>query len=69
LEFSEKSGHAVVVECQSLWRFVFWDRAQYVVRVDLGGVALLATVFSQVGDPRQQRTGNRWGGYRRTPGE
>ena len=30
LEFSGERGHAVVVEFDKPWRFVFWDKAQYV---------------------------------------
>jgi hypothetical protein len=36
LEFSGKKGHAVVVDCDQAWRFVFWDKAQYVGCVDVG---------------------------------
>lgn len=36
LEFSGKQGHAVIVECDQDWRFVFWDKAQYVGCVDVG---------------------------------
>jgi hypothetical protein len=36
LEFSGKQGHAVVVDCDKPWRFVFWDKAQYVGCVDVG---------------------------------
>ncbi|MFW6308429.1 MAG: hypothetical protein ACOC1S_00265 [bacterium] len=36
LEFSHKSGHAVIVEFDRDWRFVFWDKAQYVGCVDVG---------------------------------
>ncbi len=36
LEFSGEKGHAVVVDCGKEWRFVFWDKAQYVGCIDLG---------------------------------
>ncbi len=36
LEFSGEKGHAVVVEFDKPWRFVFWDKAQYVGCLDLG---------------------------------
>jgi hypothetical protein len=36
LEFSGARGHAVVVEFDKPWRFVFWDKAQYIGCVDLG---------------------------------
>lgn len=36
LEFSGKKGHAVVVDFGKPWRFVFWDKAQYVGCVDVG---------------------------------
>ncbi len=37
LEFSGKTGHAVIVEFDDKpWRFVFWDKAQYVGCVDVG---------------------------------
>lgn len=36
LEFSGERGHAVVVEFDKPWRFVFWDKAQYVGCVDVG---------------------------------
>ncbi|MFW5972294.1 MAG: hypothetical protein ACOCRL_02280 [Bacillota bacterium] len=36
LEFSGEKGHAVVVEFDKSWRFVFWDKAQYVGCVDVG---------------------------------
>jgi hypothetical protein len=36
LEFSGERGHAVIVECEQPWRFVFWDKAQYVGCVDVG---------------------------------
>ncbi|MFW6035315.1 MAG: hypothetical protein ACOCRZ_03575 [Halothermotrichaceae bacterium] len=36
LEFSGEKGHAVIVDCDKPWRFVFWDKAQYVGCVDMG---------------------------------
>lgn len=36
LDFSGEKGHAVIVEFDKPWRFVFWDKAQYVGCVDVG---------------------------------
>lgn len=36
LEFSGKTGHAVVVEFDKSWRLIFWSKAQYVGCWDLG---------------------------------
>ncbi len=36
LEFSGELGHAIVVDCDKPWRFVFWDKAQYIGCVDVG---------------------------------
>lgn len=36
LTFSQRSGHAIIVESEHAWRYVFWEHAQYVGCVDLG---------------------------------
>ncbi len=36
LRFSDKVGHAIVVEFDKPWRLIFWSRAQYVGCWDLG---------------------------------
>lgn len=51
LEFSGEKGHAVVVDCGKPWRFVFWDKAQYVGCVDLGGGVWFTPEWCEVNSP------------------
>ena len=51
LEFSGEKGHAVVVECEKPWRFVFWDKAQYVGCVDLGEGVWFTPEWCEVNSP------------------
>lgn len=51
LEFSGQVGHAVVVECDQAWRFVFWDKAQYVGCVDLGGGVWFTSEWCETNSP------------------
>jgi len=51
LEFSGKSGHAVVVEFGKPWRFVFWDKAQYVGCVDLGEGVWFTSEWCETNSP------------------
>jgi len=54
LEFSGKRGHAVVVDCEKPWRFVFWDKAQYVGCVDLGGGVWFTSEWCETNSPNDQ---------------
>jgi hypothetical protein len=51
LEFSGKAGHAVVVECEKPWRFVFWDKAQYVGCLDLGDGVWFTSEWCETNSP------------------
>ena len=51
LEFSGKQGHAVVVDCDKPWRFVFWDKAQYVGCVDVGGGVWFTPEWCETNSP------------------
>jgi hypothetical protein len=51
LEFSGQGGHAVVVECDAQWRFVFRDKAQYVGCVDLGGGVWFTAEWCETNSP------------------
>ncbi len=51
LEFSGKQGHAVVVDCDKHWRFVFWDKAQYVGCVDVGGGVWFTPEWCETNSP------------------
>ena len=51
LEFSGKTGHAVVVDCDKPWRFVFWDKAQYVGCVDVGGGVWFTPEWCETNSP------------------
>ncbi len=51
LEFSGKSGHAVIVECEKPWRFVFWDKAQYVGCVDVGKGVWFTSEWCETNSP------------------
>ena len=51
LEFSGKTGHAVVVEFDMPWRFVFWDKAQYIGCVDMGQGAWFTSEWCETNSP------------------
>lgn len=51
LEFSGSQGHAVVVDCDKAWRFVFWDKAQYVGCVDLGNGVWFTPEWCETNSP------------------
>lgn len=51
VEFSGERGHAVVVECGQPWRFVFWDKAQYVGCVDLGNGVWFTPEWCEANSP------------------
>lgn len=51
LEFSGVTGHAVVVDCEQPWRFVFWDKAQYVGCVDLGHDVWFTSEWCETNSP------------------
>jgi hypothetical protein len=51
LEFSGEKGHAVVVDCDKPWRFVFWDRAQYVGCVDVGDGVWFTSEWCETNSP------------------
>lgn len=51
LEFSGERGHAVVVEFDKDWRFVFWDKAQYVGCVDLGDGVWFTSEWCETNSP------------------
>lgn len=54
LEFSGKKGHAVVVEFGKPWRFVFWDKAQYVGCIDLGDGVWFTSEWCETNSPNDQ---------------
>lgn len=51
LEFSGKEGHAVVVDCDQNWRFVFWDKAQYIGCVDVGEGVWFTSEWCETNSP------------------
>ncbi|MDW8101167.1 MAG: hypothetical protein RML36_16970 [Anaerolineae bacterium] len=51
LEFSGRRGHAVIVEFDKPWRFVFWDKAQYVGCVDLGRGVWFTSEWCETNSP------------------
>jgi hypothetical protein len=51
LEFSGKKGHAVVVEFGKPWRFVFWDKAQYIGCVDMGQGTWFTSEWCETNSP------------------
>ena len=51
LEYSGTVGHAVVVECGQPWRFVFWDKAQYVGCVDVGQGVWFTSEWGEANSP------------------
>jgi len=51
VEFSGERGHAVVVEFDKPWRYVFWDKAQYVGCVDLGGGVWFTPEWCETNSP------------------
>lgn len=51
LDFSGKKGHAVVVEFGKPWRFVFWDKAQYVGCVDVGDGVWFTSEWFETNSP------------------
>ncbi len=51
LEFSGKTGHAVVVEFGKPWRFVFWDKAQYIGCVDMGKGVWFTSEWCETNSP------------------
>jgi hypothetical protein len=51
LQFSGKQGHAVVVDCDKPWRFVFWDKAQYVGCVDVGNGVWFTPEWCETNSP------------------
>jgi len=51
LEFSGAKGHAIIVDCDKPWRFVFWDRAQYVGCVDLGKGVWFTSEWCETNSP------------------
>ncbi len=53
-EFSGARGHAVVVEFGKAWRFVFWDKAQYVGCVDLGNGVMFTPEWCEVNSPNDE---------------
>lgn len=51
LNFSGVSGHAVVVEFDKPWRFVFWDKAQYIGCVDVGEGVWFTSEWCETNSP------------------
>ncbi len=51
LEFSGQRGHAAIVEFDKPWRFVFWDKAQYVGCVDLGQGTWFTSEWCETNSP------------------
>jgi hypothetical protein len=51
LEFSGKKGHAAIVEFDKPWRFVFWDKAQYVGCVDVGDQVWFTSEWCETNSP------------------
>lgn len=51
LSFSGESGHAVVVEFDKPWRFVFWDKAQYIGCVDVGDGVWFTSEWCETNSP------------------
>lgn len=51
LEFSGELGHAVVVDCDKAWRFVFWDKAQYIGCVDVGDGVWFTSEWCETNSP------------------
>ena len=51
LEFSGKTGHAVIVEFGKSWRYVFWDKAQYVGCVDVGDGVWFTSEWFETNSP------------------
>ncbi len=51
LEFSGAKGHAIIVDCDKPWRFVFWDKAQYVGCVDLGKGVWFTSEWCETNSP------------------
>ena len=54
LKSSGRAGHAVVVECGLPWRFVFWEKAQYVGCVDLGRGVWFTPEWCEVNSPNDE---------------
>ena len=53
-EFSGARGHAVIVDFDKPWRFVFWDKAQYVGCVDLGNGVMFTPEWCEVNSPNDE---------------
>jgi hypothetical protein len=51
LAFSGETGHAVVVEFDKPWRFVFWDKAQYIGCVDMGKGVWFTSEWCETNSP------------------
>lgn len=51
LEYSGEKGHAVIVEGGWPWRFVFWDKAQYVGCVDVGKGVWFTSEWCETNSP------------------
>jgi len=51
LKFSDKVGHAIVVEFGKPWRLIFWSKAQYVGCWDLGGDVWFTPEWLEVSSP------------------
>lgn len=51
LRFSGSEGRAIVVDCDRPWRFVFWEKAQYVGCVDVGGGAWFTSEWCETNSP------------------
>lgn len=51
LTFSGRTGRAVVIETDRPWRYIFWEHAQYVGTVDLGGDVWFTPEWCETNSP------------------